>query len=642
MLKKHSIFILAFIIICILLPPRFLVSAQSETYIVIDRIDTTNFPETDIYFSILDHQGFPIPDLINDNIQLSEDGQVVSNFELTPLYQHPIEIVLVVDTSATMGFGDEPTPIRNLQAAAKDFVNTLSPNDQVALITISDDAYLIQDLTSDKNTILLALDNLAAEGDSLINDGIMEAILALKGSTTRPVIVILMDGMDSGLSEFTLEEISNHLIQQRIPIYIISWRDANQDELEKLTALVHGDLQFLPDYFPDENAFQASFNNLSDSLVGARGQYLLSYASGLPADGIEHEAVLAVDLMNRHAETTRHFSAEPGIVNIDLLNLTENQMVSGNVKIIPDVSAPAEVEKIDIALDGVALTNVLIPPYEYTWDSTTVDPGTHKITVIATDRVGNKGQADINLIVEEPISIQITEPMDGSTVSGSTMILTDITSYLDVERVELFVDSVLQQTIESEPYGFDWDLSTVTAGSHKISVSATDIDGFSAEDEINVEVVPAGGGNGWIIVIAAIGAAAILIPIGLRARRKRASQQAGAGAVAAGSVVDQSPGTSQVTLRELQGLNPNQIWSLGNNEVRLGRKRSINDIPLMGRKASREQGLIQYDQGQFVLHSLNLDNPMLVNDYPVARQVLQSGDLIRGGESTFRFEIQGS
>lgn len=555
--KKLSIFILAFIIICSLLSPSFPVNAQSETLIIIDHIDTTNFPKTDIYFSILDHQGYPIPDLIDNNISLSEEGQVVNDFDLTPLYQHPIEIVMVVDTSATMGFGDEPTPIRNLKVAAKDFVTSLSPNDQIALVTISDDAYLVQDLTTDKNAILLALDNLEAEGDSLINDGIMESILTLEGHTARPVIVILMDGMDSGLSGFTLEEISTHLVQQRIPIYIISWRDANQDELEKLTALVHGELQFLPDYFPDENAFQASFNNLSNSLVGVRQQYLLSFSSALPADGIEYEAVLAVDFLNQHAETSRHFSAEPGIVNIDLLNLIENQTVSGNVKIIPKVSAPTEVEKIDIALDGTTLTNVLVPPYEYTWDSTTVDPGTHQITVIATDRVGNKGQVDISLMVEEPISIQITEPQDGGTVSGSTMILTDITSHLDVDRVELFVDNVLEQTISSEPYGFDWDLSTVTAGSHKISVSATNSDGFSTEDEIKVEVVPTDGGNGWIIVIAAIGAAAILIPIGLRARRKRASQQAGASAAADSSSVGlQSPDTGQVILRELQGLTP--------------------------------------------------------------------------------------
>lgn len=467
----------------------------------------------------------------------------------------------------------------------------------------------------------------------------MEAIQAVEGNTTRPAIVLLIDGMDSGLSSYTLEEVSNHLIQQRIPIYIISWRDANQDELEKLTALVHGELQFLPEYFPDEAAFQAAFNNLSNSLTAERQQYLLSFTSGLSADGSDHAAVLAVDYLNRHAENTRHFSAEPGIVDVVLLNLEDNQTVSGNVEIIPSITAPTELDRLDIALDGVALANVLTPPYEYTWDSSTVDPGTHQFSVIATDRVGNKGQIDFSLIVEKPISIQITEPQDGDTVSGSTFILTEITSHLAVDHVELFVDNVLEQTITSEPYGFDWDLTTITPGTHKIKVSTTDMDGFSAEDDIIVEVVQVNSSY-WVIIIVAIGAAAILIPLGLRARRKRTSKPLAVKPVAPVSQDGFSPsGTGQAFLRELKGANPNHVWPIEGNEVKLGRKRSSNDIQLLGLKASREQGLIQYDQGQYIVYSLRQDNPILVNDIPIEKYVLQPGDLISAGEFTFRFEI---
>jgi len=636
MVKKLSIF--SFIIICILLLPGVLAHAQSDTYLSIDAIDTTNFPLVKVYFSPLDHQGFPLPDLTEDNIALSEDGKVVDDFELAPIYQHPLQIVLVIDTSATMGFGEEPTPINNLIVTAEEFINSLS-SDQFAVVTISNDANVIQDLTTDKNAVNWALDNLKAEGDSLLNDGMMEAILALEGNANRPVIILMIDGMDSGLSEYTLEEIADRLNQQRIPIYIISWRDANQNELEKLTALVHGDLQFLPEYFPDENAFRAAFNNLADSLIGARQQYLLSFTSNLPADGAEHEAVLAIDYLNRYAETARHFSAEPGIVSVTLLNLSDDQTVSGNVEIIPSVTAPTELDRIDILMDGTALANVLTPPFEYTWDSSMVDPGTHEFTLIATDRAGNKGQIDFSLTVEEPIAIQITAPLDGDTVSGSAMVLTEITSDLAVDRVEFFVDNRLLQTISSEPYGFEWDLAAVTAGSHEIKVSTTDIDGFSAEDTIFVEVVPNTPSYGVLIVVA-LAAAAILIPLGLRSRRKRTQKQLTGESIPSDSQRNfPSSEVGQAVLRELHGINPNQAWPLRGTDVKLGRKRSINDIPLLGLKASREQALIQYVEGQYVIYSLKPDNPILVNDSPIEKHTLQPGDLIRGGESTFRFEI---
>jgi uncharacterized protein YegL len=640
MKKILSIFTLAFIFIIMSQSSSFKAVAQSEIYLSIDRIDTTNFPQVDIYFSILDHQGFPIADLINDNISLSEDGQIVSDFQLTTLYQHPLEIVLVVDTSATMGYGDEPTPIQNLTVATKEFVNLLSSSDQVALVTFSNDANTVQDLTSDKNLIFSGLDGLEADGDSLLNDGIMEAILTLEGNALRPVIFLLIDGMDSGLSAYTLEEVTNQLIGHRIPIFIVSWRDANQDQLEKLTALVHGDLQFLPDYFPDENAFHAAFNNVSNSLSGARQQYKLSFSSGLPADGAEHAAVLAIDFLDKYVETTRQFSAEPGIVNVEILNLTDNQTVSGNVKVIPNVEAPAELERIDIALDGAALANVLTPPYEYTWDSSTVESGIHEITVIATDRASNKGQTSINLNVEKPISVQIVSPVNGDTISGPTSISADVTAHATVDRVEFFVDNASIGSVESEPYEIDWDLTNVTAGSHVIAVSAADENGFSAMDEVNIEVALTEGQPYWIILIVAMGAAAILIPVGLRSRRKRSAQQASTST--GGEILSQSLQPGQAILRELQGANPNQVWSLANDAVRLGRKRSTNDIPLMGLKASREQGLIQYEQGQYVIYSLKPENPILVNEIPVEKHALQSGDLIRGGESTFRFEIQGS
>jgi len=636
MIKKSAILLL--VLISILLTPGRFAQAQSALYLSIDRIDTSNFPEVNIYFSVLDHQGFPVSDLTNQNITLSEDGLFADPFELTPIYQHPLQLVLVVDTSASMGYGDEPTPLANLRQTTKTFINSLAASDEIALITFSNDAEVVQDLTTDKNALLGAFDSLVAEGDSLLNDGMMEAIQTIGGKAGRPAIIILMDGMDSGLSSYTLEEISNRLVQQRIPIYIISWRDANQATLEKLTALVHGELQFLPDYFPDEDAFQAALNNLSDSLSQERLQYVLSFTSNLNADGAEHEAILAVDFLNRHAEDTRHFSAEPGIVEITLLNPTNNQSVSGNVAIIPSVTAPTELARLDIALDGTALANVLTPPFEYNWDSSTVDPGAHHLSVIATDRVGNKGQIDFSVIVEEPITVQITEPLEGATVSGSTAVLAEITSHLAVDRVELFVDNVLEQTISSEPYRFDWDVTSTTAGTHKIKVITTDLDGFSAEDEVLVEVVPGSNGYGVLLIIV-VGAAAILIPLGLRTRRKRTSQPAKAGTTPADAPAVPSPsGTGQPLLRELEGLHPHQVWSLESHEIKLGRKRSTNDIPLRGLKASREQGRIQYEQGQYVIYSLKPDNPILVNEIPIEKYVLQPGDLIRGGESVFRFE----
>ena len=126
--------------------------------------------------------------------------------------------------------------------------------------------------------------------------------------------------------------------------------------------------------------------------------------------------------------------------------------------------------------------------------------------------------------------------------------------------------------------------------------------------------------------------AALVIPIALRSRRRTGKPKM-AGVVSAGS------GSGQPVLREMEGLNPNQVVPLGMSEVRLGRKRDENDIQLKGLNASRHQASIRYEQGQYVIYTLSPNNPALVNNSPVTNmQALKAGDIIRLGETVLRVE----
>ena len=89
-------------------------------------------------------------------------------------------------------------------------------------------------------------------------------------------------------------------------------------------------------------------------------------------------------------------------------------------------------------------------------------------------------------------------------------------------------------------------------------------------------------------------------------------------------------------------MSPNQTWPISTDEVRLGRKRDENDIPLKGLSASRHHAVIRCIQGEYVIFTLNPKNPVIVNDQPVIdQQILHNGDLIRAGETVLRFELPG-
>jgi len=55
--------------------------------------------------------------------------------------------------------------------------------------------------------------------------------------------------------------------------------------------------------------------------------------------------------------------------------------------------------------------------------------------------------------------------------------------------------------------------------------------------------------------------------------------------------------------------------------------------------ASRRQASIRYEQGQYVIYTLNPNNPALVNNSPVTNKAaLKGGDIIRLGETVLRVE----
>jgi hypothetical protein len=145
---------------------------------------------------------------------------------------------------------------------------------------------------------------------------------------------------------------------------------------------------------------------------------------------------------------------------------------------------------------------------------------------------------------------------------------------------------------------------------------------------------PLWGGNIWVVALAVALAVLILVLIlGLRARRRRMK--------AAAPVPTMAPiGGGGGLLRELEGMNPDQVWPLAGEEIRLGRKRDENDIHLSGRGASRRQAVIQTHMGAQILYNLKAENPVIVNGIPVQQQhTLQPGDIIQAGDSVFRYEV---
>jgi phosphodiesterase/alkaline phosphatase D-like protein len=108
------------------------------------------------------------------------------------------------------------------------------------------------------------------------------------------------------------------------------------------------------------------------------------------------------------------------------------------------------------------------------------------------------------------VSVTITEPGQGETVSGTVTIAAsaavssaaaDIgrTSALSIAKVEFYIDNSKIAEDTTAPYETQWDTTAVSDGSHAIKAVATDQDGNSSQDEITVTVSNTGTGGEIIL-----------------------------------------------------------------------------------------------------------------------------------------------
>jgi VWFA-related protein len=607
----------------------------------IDQIKDDQFPKLEAYVTVSNAQGLPNTLLSKSDFTVSEDGKPVTDFEFATVQSTdlPLALVLAIDTSGSMGKTQYAFPLKDSVDAAKDFLSAMGANDQVALISIGDNANLMQDLTSDKSLVTQGLDSLKANGNTALYDAIVKGVDLLKNRPERKALILLTDGYDYGLHTFKYQDALNEAQRWSVPVMTIGFgSEVDKTTLQKMAQLTGGTEQILP----DSTTLKQSFDEILTSL---RQQYQLKFTSKLQADGQEHQIVVGVNFQSTHFETTNRFIARSGNVKVSLPGFTANQTVGGMLKFAPEVVAPAlPVTKLEISIDGQPLNSVVTAPFEFGWDSTKEKPGPHVFTLKVTDSAGNVGQTDLTLNVRAPVIVKLANLTAGQDAKGVISLEAQVDALDKVSKVDFQVDGKSIQTITSAPYKVNWDTTQGPAGDHTVSVVATDVNGFQGSDKVPVKVIIQDNNGLLFIVLLVIAAALILIiPLARRQRRKPhvmdTFPNAGEGS-SASSPEASKPVISQAVLLEQAGMTPGQCWNLNPEETRLGRKRDENDIPLSGLGASRHHAVIRQQAGQYTIFTLNPSNPILVNGASVQQHTLVSGDTIQLGDSIFRFETQ--
>jgi VWFA-related protein len=176
--------------------------------------------------------GQPLPGLTAADFELKDNGARQS-LELLAAESHPLNAVLVFDTSSSMA-GER---LQALRSAGLAFLDGLRPADQASLVTFNEEISWQSGPSADKGAVKRSLDGLRAERATAVYDALY-AGLALSEAHGRSLVVLFSDGEDNSsvLDERqlkTVAERSNALVHVvsgwRAPA---SWRPAGGSAAE--------------------------------------------------------------------------------------------------------------------------------------------------------------------------------------------------------------------------------------------------------------------------------------------------------------------------------------------------------------------------------------------------------------------------
>ena len=198
-----------------------------------------------------------------DDLEVIEDGveQEIQTFEEAI---EPVTVVLALDASGSM-----KKSAAQAQAAAREFVSALRPEDRIAMVSFADKSVLVHGPTDQRDETLKAIDAYVAAGGTALNDALYESLSQVAKAEGRRAIVVVTDGRDENAASTG-------------PGSVQSWDDVLQ-ELAKTDATVYAigigtnvdrtRLQILADksggaaYFPaDASTLAASYQKIVDEL----------------------------------------------------------------------------------------------------------------------------------------------------------------------------------------------------------------------------------------------------------------------------------------------------------------------------------------------------------------------------------------
>jgi len=329
--------------------------AQQPARVVIQQVDASAYPKVSAIVDLADAAGLPISGVNAGELQVQEQGNAVGSVTLTPFVEAGLNlaVALVIDVSGSM----QGQPLERAKAAAVEFVNRLTPEDQVTVLSFGSQVRQVQAFTTDRELLRRSISGLVAIGNTKLYDALYIGVEEVsKASLRRKVVVLLSDGEDTQ-SARRLEEGIQLAKTQGVVVFTIGVGAAPSNILQSMADQTGGSSLTSPSPAELGQAYEAVSNRL-------RSAYVLAYSAPRYAAAPERTLQLTVDHGGGAASGEAVFTISLPQLQVDIRQeaLAEGTQTLVTVEIGPDVALASEVT---YAIDSQPPRVLSGPPYRF-------------------------------------------------------------------------------------------------------------------------------------------------------------------------------------------------------------------------------------------------------------------------------------
>ena len=225
-----------------------------------------------------------------------------------------VSVAIVVDESGSMG-AESYGQIRIDQAkeSIRQFIYEMSQFDRAAIVGFIGDGKtnIHQTMTSDKDSLLAAVERLGAYGNTNIRDGTYTGLEQIVGETNPTAVIVFSDGADGG-NAFTSQNVIDYAKSLNTVIHSVAVGANNTDPLKTMSDATGGSYTFAP----SADQLAAIYISIRNNI---QSKYTICYESpDTTIDGDEHQVIVKTKFLNKTASDTAYWNegAMPPVITL--------------------------------------------------------------------------------------------------------------------------------------------------------------------------------------------------------------------------------------------------------------------------------------------------------------------------------------